>query len=148
MALISVTRLRIRSIRFLPGFALHTLRSVKQVKNAAGFEGGAVLLDRSWTFWTMTAWNGSESMRRYMTTGSHKVAMPRLLEWCDEACVVHWDQPETGLPSWNAADQRMRKDGRISKVHNPSPQHATLNYRPPRTTMGRTIQPAASSVRG
>jgi hypothetical protein len=148
MAFISVTRLRIRSMRFLPGFALHTYRSLKQVKHANGFEGGAVLFDRSWTFWTMTAWNSNESMRRYMTTGSHKIVMPRLLDWCDEAGVVHWDQPDTGLPSWNAADQRMRKDGRTSKVHNPSPQHATLNYRPPRTTVGRTIQPATSSVAG
>jgi hypothetical protein len=43
MPFISVTRLRIRSIRFLAGFALHALRSLKQVKNANGFRGGALL---------------------------------------------------------------------------------------------------------
>jgi hypothetical protein len=142
MAFVSVTRLRIRSIRFLPGFVLHTLRSLKQVKHANGFQGGALLADRSWTFWTMTAWDSDEAMRRYMTTAPHKVAMPRLLHWCDEASVVHWNQPETGLPPWSAADQRMRNDGRASKVRNPSPQHASLNYRPPRTTTGGTIRPA------
>ena len=144
MAFISVTRLRIRSIRFLPGFALHTLRSLKQIKNAHGFRGGALLADRSWTFWTLTAWDSEETMRRYMITGSHKLAMPRLLEWCDEASVVHWNQQETDLPPWDTADKRMRKEGRISKVRNPSPRHAGLNYRPPRTTTGGTIRPASS----
>ncbi len=144
MAFVSVTRLRIRSIRFLPGFALHALRSLRQVRRANGFQGGALLADRSWTFWTMTAWDSDQSMRRYMTTGSHKMAMPRLMDWCDEASVVHWDQAEPDLPSWNTADQRMRKEGRASKVRNPSPRHATLNYRPPRTTTGGIIQSAAS----
>jgi len=142
MAFISITRLRIRSIRFLPGFALHTLRSQAQIKKAAGFQGGGLLADRSWTFWTMTAWDTQESMRSYMTTGDHKRAMPHLLNWCDEASVVHWEQPETTLPSWTEADQRMRSNGRASKVRNPSPQHATLDYRTPRVTTGGSIRPA------
>ena len=145
MAFISVTRLRIRSIRFLPGFAVHTLRSIKQVKKASGFEGGALLPDRNWTFWTLTAWDSEESMRRYMTAGAHKTAMPRLLEWCDEASIVHWHQAEIELPSWDVADQRMRKEGRPSKVHHPTPQHASLTYRAPRTTRGGIIQPVNTS---
>jgi hypothetical protein len=56
----------------------------------------------------MTAWDNQESMRHYMTAGSHKEAMPRLLDWCDEASVVHWDQTQAVLPSWTEADQRMR----------------------------------------
>ena len=137
---ISLTRLRIRSFRFVPQFLLHTLRSLRQVKKAAGFQRGALLADRSWTFWTMTAWDSQESMRRFMTTGSHLRAMPHLLHWCDEAAVVHWEQLETSLPSWSEADKRMREGGRASKVQNPSPQHATLNYRAPRTRATGTIQ--------
>jgi heme-degrading monooxygenase HmoA len=140
MMFVSLTRLRIRSFRFVPRFALHTFRSLRQVKMAPGFQRGALLVDRSWTFWTMTAWDTQESMRRYMTAGSHKAAMPHLLHWCDEASVAHWEQPETALPSWTEADKRMREDGRASKVLNPSPQHATLSYRTPRTTGGVTIR--------
>ncbi len=143
MVFVSITRLRIRSMRFLPFFMLHTFRSLQQVKEAAGFKGGGLLADRSWTFWTMTAWDSHEAMQRYMTTDNHRVAMPRLLDWCDEASVVHWEQPEATLPSWTEADRRMRASGRVSKMRNPSPQHATLNYRAPRVTTGRNIRPAS-----
>jgi hypothetical protein len=141
MPFISITRLRVRSVRFLPGFALYTLRSLRQVRGSPGFQGGGLLADRGWTFWTMTAWDGEESMRRYMTSGSHKLAMPRLLDWCDEAAVVHWDRLEAALPPWTEADKRMREGGRSSKVRNPSPQHADLSYRAPRMATGGRIIP-------
>lgn len=142
MPFISITRLRIRSIRFMPRFALHTSRSFRQASKAPGFQDGAVLADRRWTFWTMTAWDDRASMRRYMTTGSHRTAMPLLMQWCDEASFVHWDQPDHALPSWSEADRQMRENGRVSKVNNPSPNHAALTYQAPRTTVGGPIRPA------
>ncbi len=145
MPFFSVTRLRIRSARFLPFFAIHTFRSLAQVKRAPGFKSGSLLIDRSRTFWTMTAWDSQDSMRRYMIKGSHRAAMPHLLEWCDEASVVHWDQQENGLPAWNEADRRMRESGRASKVKFPSSCHATLIYRSPRVTTIAPIRSAGQS---
>lgn len=81
----------------------------------------------------MTIWDDQESMRRYMSGGSHKEAMPRLMQWCDEASVAHWTQSEEALPSWEEADTRMRTSGRPSKVRYPSAQHATLGFDAPRT---------------
>ncbi len=147
MSFISVTRLRLRSVRYLPGFVLHTFGSLRQVRKAPGFRGGSLLPDRRWAFWTMTAWDNRESMRRYMTTGSHRTAMPRLLDWCDEASVVHWEQPEDAIPTWAWADKQMRETGRASKVHNPSSQHVTLTYRTPRTFGAGPIRPAKESAR-
>ena len=141
MRFVSITRLRLRSFRFLPLFALHTYRSLQQVRRAPGFQGGSILADRRWTFWTMTAWDAQESMRGYMISGSHKAAMPGLLAWCDEASVVHWEQAEDSLPSWETADGRMREQGRVSKVRFPSPRHATLSYRAPRVTTAGPIRP-------
>ncbi len=60
MPFIGVTRLRIQSIRFLPFFAINALRSLQQVRNARGYLGGSLLADRTWTFWTMTAWDSKE----------------------------------------------------------------------------------------
>ena len=85
MIFVSLTRLRVRSTRFVPIFLLYTFRARRQVKKAPGFQKGGLLADRSWTFWTMTAWDTQEDMRQFMTTGAHKKAMPRLLHWCDEA---------------------------------------------------------------
>jgi hypothetical protein len=90
-----------------------------------------LLADRGWTFWTMTSWDSAASMRGFMTAGAHRAAMPRLLHWCDEASVVHWEQVGTALPTWPEADRRMRESGRPSKLHHPSPGHAALAYRPP-----------------
>jgi heme-degrading monooxygenase HmoA len=131
MPFVSITRLRIRSALFMPLFAFHTLRSISQVKKAPGFLCGSLLPDLRRTFWTMTVWDSQQSMRNYMTQGSHRTAMPHLLHWCDEASVTHWEQPESNPPSWADADQRMRTEGRISKVHFPSPEHADLKYAPP-----------------
>jgi heme-degrading monooxygenase HmoA len=163
MPFISLTRLRIRSIRFMPFFALHAWRSIRQIKRAPGFLTGALLPDKDRTFWTMTAWDSEENMRSFMISGSHKAAMPHLVEWCDEASVTHWTEPDTPhpipntphpiphapsetpdprpqtLPSWSEADQRMRSSGRASKIKHPSPNHATLSYKPPRITPGGKI---------
>ena len=144
MTFISLTRLRLRSVRFLPFFAIHTLRSLRQIRRSPGFQSGAVLPDRRWTFWTLTAWDSHESMRQYLLSGAHKAAMPHLQQWCDEASVAHWTQPEATLPSWSEADRRMRSEGRPSKVRTPSAHHADLTYRVPRTSLGGPIRPARS----
>ena len=132
MPFISITRLKVRAIRFLPGFAIDAIRTNRQVKRASGFQRGSLLMDRDWTFWTMTAWDDQQSMLNYIRTGNHKAAMPHLAEWCDEASVVHWEQAEQSLPSWTEADRRMRQEGRPSRVQNPSSRHAALTYQVPR----------------
>ncbi len=142
MAFVSITRLRIRALRFLPAFFLHTMRTQSQLRQARGFLAGVLLPDRRWTFWTMTVWDSQEDMRAYMMNGAHKAAMPRLLNWCDEASVAHWEQPDARLPSWEEADARMRQSGRTSKVRHPSPDHAAMTFAAPRIKAGASIRPA------
>ncbi len=141
MIFVSLTRLRIRSVRFVPLFGLHAFGTMRQVKKAAGFQAGAVLNDRQWTFWTMTAWDSQANMRLFMNSGAHKKVMPHLLNWCDEASIAHWEQDDNVLPSWIDAAARMRSQGRPSKVRFPSPNHATLNIREPRTAAVVPIRP-------
>jgi Domain of unknown function (DUF3291) len=141
MAFVSVTRLRLRSWRFVAPFFLHANASLRQTRRAGGFLGGALLQDRSFTFWTATVWRDQDSMRRFMTAGAHVKAMPKLLNWCDEASVVHWTQDEAATPDWLEADRRMRTQGRASKVRHPSDAHAPLAFAPPRTTNAVPITP-------
>ena len=141
MAFVSITRLRIRSVRFMPGFAVHTLRSLHQVRRAEGLLGGSLLADARLVFWTSTIWADQAAMRRYMTNGAHLKAMPHLLHWCDEASIVHWTTNDIHAPSWQEADRRMRSEGRPSKVRHPSADHQALRFAPPRPRTGGPIRP-------
>ena len=125
----------------MPRFAWQMLVTRNQIRTAPGFQRGSLLADRKWTFWTMTAWDSKESMRAYMTSGAHKKAMPFLLDWCDEASVAHWTQPDAVLPTWADADRRMRTEGRVSKVRHPSARHEDLRYAAPSTAGALALWP-------
>jgi len=143
MAFVSVTRLRIRSIRFMPHFGLLLLGTRRQVKAAPGFQRGSLLADRHLVFWTLTVWDSAQAMRDYMLTGAHRAAMPHLVNWCDEASVTHWETSDAAEADWPEADRRMRQSGRASKVRHPSPRHANLDYLPPRCAAAVPIGPSA-----
>ena len=140
MPFVSVTRLRLRSWRFLPLFVPHALWTQRQVERAEGFRAGSLLPGQGWTFWTLTSWDSAEAMRAYMLNGAHRKAMPKLAAWCDEASVVHWETDEDGLPDWPQAEARMRVAGRPSKVRHPSLEHQTMTFAPPRSFTGRPLR--------
>ena len=75
-------------------------------------------------YWTLTVWRDTAAMKAFMTSGAHLKAMPKLLEWCDEAAVSHWQQESEALPRWAEAEEHLAREGRLSKVRNPSPAHA------------------------
>jgi hypothetical protein len=130
MPFISVTRLRLRSLRFFPRFAWHTLASTRQLRRASGFLGGQFAGEGLRGFWTVTAWRDEAAMRAYRNTDAHMRAMPKLLGWCDEASVAHWSQATAALPEPATAVERMRTEGRLSKVRHPSPAHAARHLAP------------------
>jgi len=132
MAFVSLTRLRVRSIGFLPPFLWHTLKTTRQARRSPGFLGGEILRESGNVYWTMTAWNDPASMNAFRTQGAHGAVMPKLLDWCDEAAVAHWHQPAAELPNWQQAHFIMTKDGRPSKVKHPSPAHLANEIPPPR----------------
>ena len=113
MALVSITRLRLRSWRFLAMFVWYVLRSSRQAARAEGNLAATLLRERRNTFWTSTIWTSEAAMKKFMTSGAHGKAMRKLIEWCDEAAVVHWVQDNAALPTWPEAYQRLKKDGRL-----------------------------------
>lgn len=125
MAFISITRLRVHSWRLLPVFLLQSLRASRQARQSDGFVIGGLSADvRRRTFWTMTIWKDEAAMRAYQHTGLHKHMMPRLGTWCDEAAVTHWEQDDQQVPSGDEVLGRMQRQGRVSKLPQPSPGHA------------------------
>lgn len=130
-ALISITRLRVRSWRFLPAFFVKAMRSAFQARRDPGSLRVALLREANNTFWTATAWRDEEAMRSFMLAGAHRGAMKRLLDWCDEASVVHWLQASPELPPWEEAHRRMQQEGRPSKVRFPTEAQRQHRIAPP-----------------
>jgi hypothetical protein len=133
MPLIALTRLRIRSARYLPQFLFYTARSWWQARRAPGCLGVRVLREANNAFWTNTAWRDEAAMRGFMRDGAHAKVMPRLRTWCDEASVAHWNQETAELPDWDEAHRRMVSMGRRSRVDNPSPAHIAFAIPAPRS---------------
>jgi hypothetical protein len=133
MIFVSITRLRVRSWRFMPSFAVYTLRSMRQARAAAGHLAIRLLAERRNTFWTATAWTSQAAMREFTLAGAHRQAMSKLAHWCDEAAVVNWDQEDARLPAWQEAWTRLRHEGHKSKVLYPSPAHLAQQFAPPRS---------------
>jgi hypothetical protein len=131
MPLASITRLRVRSIRYLPEFLLRALASVRQARRSSGCLSADIRREAKFIFWTRTLWQDERSMRAFMTTGAHRAVMPKILDWCDEASVTHWQQDSGNPPDWPTAETKMRTEGRMSRVRNPSPAHRRGETLPP-----------------
>jgi Domain of unknown function (DUF3291) len=132
MALVSITRLRLRAWRFFPMFLWYALGSARQAKKAEGSLAVRLLREQRNTFWTATSWTDEEAMKKFMLGEPHRTAMRKLLQWCDEAAVVHWSQGNGALPTWPEAYARMRKEGRRSKVNHPTPAHLAFEFPEPK----------------
>jgi hypothetical protein len=128
---VSVTRLRLRKLRFLPGFAWFALRSTRQAKRAAGNVHTESLRERGLVFWTITLWESEQAMRQFRNSGPHRAVMPRLANWCDEATYVHWTQSEQKAPTLSEAHARLTVEGTVSKLRYPSQAHATRSFPKP-----------------
>jgi hypothetical protein len=57
--------------------------------------------------------------------------MRSILNWCDEAALVHWTQASEELPTWEEAHKRIQQEGRRSKVNHPSAAHTAYSIAVP-----------------
>jgi len=139
MPFVSLTRLRVRSFRFAPAFALRTFQSALQARGAPGNLHVRVLRDTRLTFWTLTSWESEAAMRTFMLRGAHRKAMHSLLEWCDEAALAHWIEGRDELPDWSDGPRLLTERGRTSKVKHPSPAQIAFQIAPPLVSVSRTL---------
>jgi hypothetical protein len=71
-------------------------------------------------------------MKAFMLAGAHRKVMRQLLEWCDEAALVHWQQKSDQQPDWREAHRRLQAEGRRSKVNHPSQDHENFRIAVPK----------------
>jgi Domain of unknown function (DUF3291) len=123
MPIASVTRLHLRSIRFLPAFFWYTNRSSRQAKQTAGNLGVKLRKTKGLAFWTLSMWQNDQSLRAFVSASPHKDAMRRLPRWCDEASFADWQHETTTWPPWEEAAGKLSADGRLARVLYPSAEH-------------------------
>jgi hypothetical protein len=145
--LASVTRLRVRSVRYIPAFVWETFLAQRQVVHAPGFLGGRLLIDEGRTFWTLTVWETEQTMKAFRGSEPHAKVMPRLVEWCNEASYAHWIANGTAVPSWPEAYEQLVDGGRLSRVAHPSPSHDAQHFAKPRLRplVGLDLKPASKA---
>jgi len=120
---VSVTRLHLRSPRFLLPFFLRTHRSRRQATRAPGNLGVRVRKTDGLAFWTLTLWRDMVAMRSFVMASPHREAMQKLANWCDEAAFAHWDLDINDLPTWDIAVDKLRVSGHLATVQHPSEKH-------------------------
>jgi len=81
MPLASITRLRVRSIRYLPEFLWRAVASVRQARDSDGCTFADVRREVKLVFWTRSLWRDEASMRAFMTSGAHRAVMPKIVDW-------------------------------------------------------------------
>ena len=131
MAVISITRLRLRSWLYAPPFFYQAVRTSNQAAAADGNLAVKVLRESGNVFWTATSWSSANAVKTYMLAAPHGPVMRKLMDWCDEAAVVRWEQESAELPSWDEAHRRLQQDGRLSKVRHPSLAHTAHQFPAP-----------------
>jgi hypothetical protein len=138
----SVTRLRVRSLKFAPAFLWKTILAQRQVVRATGFLGGRLLIDTGLTFWTLTVWESEPAMKAFRGSGAHVGVMARLAEWC-AAAYAHSSPANGSVPTWPEAHDRLVAKGRLSRLTHPSPNHEARYFAQPRLSprIGQHLKP-------
>ena len=134
MYFVSVTRLRVRSVWFLPKFFMANEASIKSIVKIDGFIAGKELVDKGLTFWTVTLWQSDQAMKYFRNNDPHKMAMRNLPHWCNEASYAHWQQEDEIIPAWPDLYKKFVEELKITKVKHPSPQQEAKQYPAPKWT--------------
>ena len=144
MAFNSITRLRLRALITLPAFMREVEAIVAQARGSAGYLGGALLVEGRMVAWTRTAWDSEAAMKAFRDSGAHRASMPKLMDWCDEACVAHWEgNKET---DWSVIHARLTRELRLSKIRHPTKAHQEKRIAPLfRWLPERPVEPAVDS---
>ncbi|MDX2031414.1 MAG: hypothetical protein SF339_12135 [Blastocatellia bacterium] len=132
MPFVSVTRLRLRWAWHLPAFYYYAIRSISQAKRTPGSLYVFTVRTNGLVFWTVTLWDSREAMRSFRNSGAHFQVMPKLAGWCDEATYVHWEQERAQPPALAEMYERITREGIVSRVKSPSPNHSQRTFPKPR----------------
>jgi len=148
VTIVAVTRLRVRSIRFLPRLYWDAWKIKRSLRKAPGFLEGKLLVDRNRAYWTITSWKDLESMLAFRNGKVHARVARMVYKWCDEASVVHWTTKDPQLPTWKEAHRRMTEAGKLTQLRFQTADHKAHRFREPYWTKSREESLGSPSTRG
>lgn len=123
MAFISMTRLKLRSYRYLIPFFVQNEEVLNQIRQSEGFIKGKEMATIGLSMWTSTLWASEKSLKAFYLSGSHRQAMSKLDIWVSEAVTGHREINTVELPSWEQARDELHKFGHFIKLSHPSLNH-------------------------
>ena len=131
MAVIVVTRLRLRDPAFFDDFFASAVAVVEQAQGSEGNLAADVLAEANNTYWTRTAWQGRAEMNSFVGAEPHLSTMDRIDEWCDEATFVDWEQPTAGSLGWHDGYRRLVADGQPAELTHGTDAHQARAFPAP-----------------
>jgi hypothetical protein len=131
VAVIVVTRLRLKDPSLLNDFFAAAVALLEQAKNTNGNLGTDALAEANNTWWSSSVWASRDVMRGYVTTDPHPTMKEHLDEWCDEASFVDWEQESAELPGWEVGFEHLVADGYSADLTDASPANASRGFPAP-----------------
>ena len=131
MAVIVVTRLRLRAPALLDEFFTAAVAAIEQAQKSAGNLGADALADANNAWWSVSAWQGRGPMRAFVDSEPHRGISQRLDHFCDEATFVDWEQASPDLPDWQTSWRHITADGKAAELTRPSDANQTRAFPPP-----------------
>ncbi len=121
MATLSITRLQLAQARRIFLFLKLSHAAMKQATESAGLIVGQTVFEPPKRFWTITLWQDPKSMRRFVGSGVHLAAMPKLATICSEAVFCHVEIPDQVVPEMSQIERILQENATYANVLQPSP---------------------------
>ena len=131
MAVIVVTRLRLKDPALLDEFFTDGVAAIEQAQKAEGNLGADALAEANNVWWTASAWRARDPMQAFVRSEPHRSITTRLDRYCDEATFVDWEQDSPDLPDWQTGWRHLVADGQPAELTNASPANQTRAFPPP-----------------
>lgn len=113
---LAITRLKLKSTRYIVPFFIHNERVVKQIRASEGFLKGKQLATPSLSMWTATLWTCEEALKTFYLSGEHRAVMSKISEWSSEAVSGHQQVDSNKLPSWDYVRTQLHQIGRFTHL--------------------------------
>jgi heme-degrading monooxygenase HmoA len=128
VAVIVVTRLRLKDAALLDEFFTDAVAALEQAQKSEGNLGVNALADANNAWWSVSSWRARDPMQAFVNSEPHLSITARLDHYCDEATFVDWEQDSPDLPDWQTSWRHLTADGQVAGLTQPSAANQTRDF--------------------